>query len=171
MANILTTMRKSAPLPAMEPPTQPTRPAPPAAVDRSRETSPVAPQKTSSESSMGQPQTATRTLVVGREIVLSGEISACDRLVVEGTVKANIKDCRDIAISEGGLFTGSASVESAEIRGRFEGELTVSGRLLIRTPGQVSAAGRYGEIEIERGGRLSGHVDATDAPKPRTGLS
>ena len=114
-----------------------------------------------------QPQTATRTLVVGREIVLSGEISACDRLVVEGTVKANIKDCRDIAISEGGLFTGSASVESAEIRGRFEGELTVSGRLLIRTPGQVSAAVRYGEIEIERGGRLSGHVDATDAPKSR----
>lgn len=119
---------------------------------------------------MGQPQTATRTLVVGREIVLSGEISACDRLVVEGTVKANIKDCRDIAISEGGLFTGSASVESAEIRGRFEGELTVSGRLLIRAPGQVSAAVRYGEIEIERGGRLSGHVDASDAPKARTGL-
>ncbi len=110
-----------------------------------------------------QPQTATRTLVVGREIVLSGEISACDRLVVEGTVKANIKDCRDIAISEGGLFTGSASVESAEIRGRFEGELTVNGRLLIRSPGQVSAAVRYGEIEIERGGRLSGHVDVTDA--------
>lgn len=114
-----------------------------------------------------QPQTATRTLVVGREIVLSGEISACDRLVVEGTVKANIKDCRDIAISEGGLFTGSAAVESAEIRGRFEGELTVSGRLLIRAPGQVSAAVRYGEIEIERGGRLSGHVDATDSSKPK----
>jgi len=171
MANILTTMRKGAPLPPLDPPTQPTRPTPPLA-DRSRETQPIAAPKPNSESLMGQqPQTATRTLVVGREIVLSGEISACDRLVVEGTVKANIKDCRDIAISEGGLFTGSASVESAEIRGRFEGELTVSGRLLIRTPGQVSAAVRYGEIEIERGGRLSGHVDVTDAPKPRTGLS
>jgi cytoskeletal protein CcmA (bactofilin family) len=43
--------------------------------------------------------------------------------------------------------------------------------LLIRAPGQVSAAVRYGEIEIERGGRLSGHVDTTDTPKPRTGLS
>jgi cytoskeletal protein CcmA (bactofilin family) len=139
--------------------------------DRSREAPIASAQRANGESSMTQPQTATRTLVVGREIVLSGEISACDRLVVEGTVKANIKDCRDIAISEGGLFTGSASVESAEIRGRFEGELTVSGRLLIRAPGQVSAAVRYGEIEIERGGRLSGHVDATDAPKSRVGLS
>lgn len=169
MANILTTMRKSAPLPPLDPPTQPTRPMPPQA-DRSRETPPVAAQKPTSESATAQPQTATRTLVVGREIVLSGEISACDRLVVEGTVKANIKDCRDIAISEGGLFTGSASVESAEIRGRFEGELTVNGRLLIRSPGQVSAAVRYGEIEIERGGRLSGHVDTTATPKARTGM-
>jgi cytoskeletal protein CcmA (bactofilin family) len=167
MANILTTMRKSAPLPPLDPPSQPARPMPPQA-DRSRDTPlPAAPQKANSEAASGQPQTATRTLVVGREIVLSGEISACDRLVVEGTVKANIKDCRDIAISEGGLFTGSASVESAEIRGRFEGELTVSGRLLIRAPGQVSAAVRYGEIEIERGGRLSGHVDATDGTKPK----
>jgi len=170
MANILTTMRKGAPLPPLDPPTQPTRPMSPLA-DRPRETPPAVAQKPNSESLTAQQQTATRTLVVGREIVLSGEISACDRLVVEGTVKANIKDCRDIAISEGGLFTGSASVESAEIRGRFEGELTVNGRLLIRAPGQVSAAVRYGEIEIERGGRLSGHVDATDAPKPRTGLS
>jgi cytoskeletal protein CcmA (bactofilin family) len=168
MANILTTMRKSGPLP--EPPTQPTRPAMPSPVmaDRARETPPVVAPKHSGESSMAQPQAATRTLVVGREIVLSGEISACDRLVVEGTVKANIKDCRDIAISEGGLFTGSAAVESAEIRGRFEGELTVSGRLLIRAPGQVSASVRYGEIEIERGGRLSGHVDVTESSKPRT---
>jgi len=148
----------------MEPPTQPTRPTPPVAAARA---SPVVAPKPTGEATTAQPQTATRTLVVGREIVLSGEISACDRLVVEGTVKANIKDCRDIAISEGGLFTGSASVESAEIRGRFEGELTVSGRLLIRTPGQVSAAVRYGEIEIERGGRLSGHLDATEAPKSR----
>ena len=170
MANILTTMRKGAPLPPLDPPTPPTRPTPPQA-DRSREAAPVAPPKGNGEASSAQPQTATRTLVVGREIVLSGEISACDRLVVEGTVKANIKDCRDIAISEGGLFTGSAAVESAEIRGRFEGELTVSGRLLIRAPGQVSAAVRYGEIEIERGGRLSGHVDTTDAAKPRAGLA
>lgn len=169
MANILTTMRKAGPLP--EPPTQPNRPTapPPIVADRARETaSGAVAQKGNSESPLTQPQTATRTLVVGREIVLSGEISACDRLVVEGTVKANIKDCRDIAISEGGLFTGSASVESAEIRGRFEGELTVSGRLLIRAPGQVSAAVRYGEIEIERGGRLSGHVDATDGAKPKS---
>jgi cytoskeletal protein CcmA (bactofilin family) len=109
-------------------------------------------------------QTASRTLVVGREIVLSGEISACDRLVVEGTVKANIRDCREIAIAAGGLFTGSASVEMAEISGQFEGELNVSGRLMIRATGKVSATVRYREIEIERGGEIAGSFSATDTP-------
>lgn len=105
-------------------------------------------------------ETATRKLVVGRGIVFSGEITSCDCLVVEGTVKANIAGCHDINIAEGGLFTGSASVESAEIRGRFEGALNVSGRLLVHANGKVAAEVRYHQIEIERGGEISGHVQA-----------
>jgi hypothetical protein len=63
---------------------------------------------------------------IGPQIVLLGEVTSCNRLVVEGTIKANIKECRDIAIAEGGLFSGSAAVQSAEISGRFEGEFKVS---------------------------------------------
>ena len=100
------------------------------------------------------------TLVIGRQIVLSGEVTSCTRLVVEGTIKANIKECRDIAIAEGGLFSGSAAVQSADISGRFEGELKVSGRLLIRAPGLVSGTVQYSELEIERGGRIAGNVSA-----------
>jgi cytoskeletal protein CcmA (bactofilin family) len=108
-------------------------------------------------------QTATRKLVVGRGIVFSGEITSCDCLVVEGTVKANIAGCHDIDIAEGGLFTGSASVESAEIRGRFEGTLNVSGRLMVRATGRIAAEVRYHQIEIERGGEISGHIQAQAA--------
>ena len=37
-------------------------------------------------------------------------------------------------------------------------ELTVRKRLLIRSTGQVKGTVRYGELEIERGGKLSGSV-------------
>jgi len=111
-------------------------------------------------------QTATRKLVVGRGIVFSGVITSCDCLVVEGTVKANISGCHDIHIAEGGLFTGAASVETAEIRGRFEGALTVNERLLIHASGKVSAEVRYNQIEIERGGQISGDIQSRDAVKP-----
>jgi cytoskeletal protein CcmA (bactofilin family) len=108
-------------------------------------------------------QTAIRKLVVGRGIVFSGEIKSCDCLVVEGTVKANIAGCRDIYIAEGGLFTGSASVENAEIRGRLEGDLSTSGRLLIHASGKIAAEVNYSQIEIERGGEISGKVQAQGA--------
>jgi cytoskeletal protein CcmA (bactofilin family) len=103
---------------------------------------------------------AAGTLVIGRQIVLSGEVTSCTRLVVEGTIKANIKECREIAIAEGGLFSGAAAVQSADISGRFEGELKVSERLLIRAPGLVSGTVQYSELEIERGGRIAGNVSA-----------
>lgn len=102
----------------------------------------------------------TRKLIVGREISLSGEITSCDRLVVEGSVEANLANCRDIEISESGVFKGSASIEDAEIRGRFEGVLHVRRRLLIRASGRVTGTVRYGQVEIECGGQISGDVQA-----------
>ena len=100
-----------------------------------------------------------RRLIVGQGITLAGEITACDRLVVEGTVKVALNRTRVIEISETGRFTeGRAEVDEAEISDIYEGELSVRKRLLIRSTGRVSGTVRYGEIEIERGGRLSGAV-------------
>jgi cytoskeletal protein CcmA (bactofilin family) len=41
-------------------------------------------------------------------------------------------------IAETGYFKGTASIEQADVRGQFEGELVVSKRLLIRATGHVS---------------------------------
>ncbi|MGO8920407.1 MAG: bactofilin family protein [Stellaceae bacterium] len=103
------------------------------------------------------PTSTTRKLVVGREIVVSGDIASCESLVVEGTVQANV-ECRDLRVEASGLFSGSASVGNAEIFGRFEGALTVTGRLHVRASGKISAKVRYHEIEIERGGQISGDL-------------
>ncbi len=100
-----------------------------------------------------------KRLIVGQGISLSGEIEACDRLIVEGSVQVTLKDTRAIEITETGKFTeGKASVEEAEISGVYEGELTVRNRLLIRSTGKVTGNVRYGELEIERGGRISGSI-------------
>jgi cytoskeletal protein CcmA (bactofilin family) len=113
--------------------------------------------------SVGQPRRSeaeVRKLIVGREITLSGEITSCDKLIVEGSVEANLTNCRDVDIAESGLFKGSASIEDAEIHGRFEGNLVVRKRLLIKASGRVSGTIRYGQIEIECGGQISGDIQA-----------
>ena len=118
---------------------------------------------------VGQPRRSdaeVRKLIVGREITLSGEITSCDKLIVEGSVEANLTNCRDVDIAESGLFKGSASIEDAEIHGRFEGNLVVRKRLLIKGSGRVSGTIRYGQIEIECGGQISGDIQAQPASEP-----
>src|SRR5579862_6411097 len=79
-----------------------------------------------------------KKLIVGPEISLNGHISSCDRLVVEGTVEAELTDCNIIEIAETGVFNGTAEIEGAEISGHYEGSLTVRGHLLIRGSGSVT---------------------------------
>lgn len=108
-------------------------------------------------------ETGLRQLTVGREISLSGEIASCDTLIVEGSVEANLQNCRDVDIAETGLFKGSAEIDNADVRGIFEGSLLVRKRLLIRSGGQVSGTIRYGQIEIELGGQIAGDVQSISA--------
>lgn len=109
-------------------------------------------------------------LIVGPDIKLKGvEITDCDTLVVEGRVEAAM-DSRVIKIAEHGVFSGKVGIDVAEIRGRFEGELTARKHLIIHATGRVSGTIRYGKITIEEGGELSGDV-ATIAGAPGVQLS
>ncbi len=97
-------------------------------------------------------------LIVGPNIKLKGvEITDCDTLVVEGRVEATM-DSRVIQVAQNGSFTGTVGIDIAEIRGRFEGELTARQRLVIYATGSVSGKIRYGKIVVEEGGKLSGDV-------------
>ena len=105
-----------------------------------------------------QMKTDEKKLTVGPEIVLSGQITSCDRLVVEGKVEASLTDSRAIEIADTGFFKGTAEIDSAVIGGRFEGTLTVRERLTIKSTGRIQGKIRYGQIEIEPGGEISGEV-------------
>ena len=111
-------------------------------------------------------------LIVGPDIKLKGvEITDCDTLVVEGRVEAAM-DSRVIQIAEQGVFQGTAGIDVAEIRGRFEGELTARKQLVIHAGGKVTGKIRYGRLAIEEGGELSGDIgtlaagDARKDPRP-----
>ncbi len=99
-----------------------------------------------------------KKLIVGREIFLNGEINSCDRLVVEGRVEANMKDCREIEIAETGTFKGQAEIDRADVSGVFEGDLTAREHLVVRSTGRITGKVRFGELEIERGGQIVGDV-------------
>jgi cytoskeletal protein CcmA (bactofilin family) len=101
-----------------------------------------------------------RRLVVGVGIELKGEIKGCKRLEVDGDLEAAVAASEHLVVGTEGAFRGTCEVETAEIAGNFDGTLSVRGRLLVRGTGTVKGDIRFGELEIERGGQLSGNVDA-----------
>jgi cytoskeletal protein CcmA (bactofilin family) len=101
----------------------------------------------------------TKKLIVGGGITLNGEIRTCDTLVVEGRVEAVLQECKNIEIMGPGEFKGAAEVDVADISGRFDGDLTARQRLIVRAGGRVLGKIRYGQLEIERGGVLSGEIE------------
>ena len=131
--------------PAAAPPSAP-RPAP----------QPATPEPTGARAE----EAAGSKLIVGPNIRLKGvEIDACDTLVVEGRVEATMVS-RTIQIAEAGAFSGNVDVETAEIRGTFEGEMTARKKLVIHASGKVSGKIRYGKLLVQEGGELSGDVGA-----------
>ncbi|MFA5591776.1 MAG: polymer-forming cytoskeletal protein [Micavibrio sp.] len=120
--------------------------------------------------SFGQPSAAMandpaagRKLYIGQGITLSGEIEACDHLVVEGTVEAALKGASVLEIAEAGAYFGTVDIDEATIAGRFEGDLTVRGRLTVKTTGSITGSITYKELAIEAGATLDGKLSPLDA--------
>jgi cytoskeletal protein CcmA (bactofilin family) len=147
--------RRPDPMPArgLMPPAAPQSVAQPAAVTD-------APKAADKEKSSDDRKEAK--LIVGPDIKMKGvEVNDCDTLVVEGRIEATL-DARALQIAEKGVFSGTVAVDSAEIHGRLEGELTVRKQLVVHATGRVSGKIRYARIKVEEGAELAGEISVLE---------
>tara|TARA_R110002110_G_scaffold141510_2_gene329383 strand:+ start:2716 stop:3348 length:633 start_codon:yes stop_codon:yes gene_type:complete len=119
----------------------------------------------SSSGSMSSGNITPANLHVGRGLKLEGKIQSCDTLVIEGDVQATIES-GTLTISETGEVRGEATVDQAEINGKFDGTLIVRKCLTVNATGRITGTIRYGELKVEQGGKISGEVEATETSAP-----
>lgn len=100
-----------------------------------------------------------RSLIVGKAIRMKGEISGCERLVIEGNVDATLSEVKSIEVTASGQFKGTAEVESAVIAGVYEGSLKVSGHLEVASTGAIKGSVSYKTIMVANGGKLEGTIE------------
>jgi cytoskeletal protein CcmA (bactofilin family) len=156
------------PPPNQPPPTVslPPRPtAPPGAPSHMSQPSPPGPPPgvLPGQHQRQQPQ-EKRTLVIGKGISLQGVIQDAERLVVEGTVEAQLLHASELAVAPGGVFKGEVEVEDAEIAGTIDGAVTARAALVIRSTGKVIGTARCRRLQVEDGGQISGRIEMiTDA--------
>ena len=151
--------------------TPPLKPASPSAPAAARPTAP----RPLSQSSPGPTPTPSPTptptrapapaapaadgkLILGKGVSLAGHVTDAASVMVEGNFSQATIEAGELVIGQAGRITGQAVVTSAEVRGHFEGELTVQDDLIVHETGNVSGTIRYGEFQAARGARLEGDI-------------
>jgi cytoskeletal protein CcmA (bactofilin family) len=100
-----------------------------------------------------------KRLVVGKQVRIKGEISGCERLVVDGHVDATVSGVKTLDVTANGTFKGSSEVDSASVAGTYDGDLKVNGHLEIAASGVVTGKVSYKTIAVANGGRLQGAIE------------
>ena len=78
---------------------------------------------------------------------------------LQGTVESQMIHAAELFVAGSGMFKGEIEVEDAEIAGAFDGTITASGSLIIRTTGKISGTARCRKLSAEEGGQVSGKME------------
>jgi cytoskeletal protein CcmA (bactofilin family) len=89
--------------------------------------------------------------VIGSTIVIDGEISGNEALVIQGRVKGRIALQESLYVDETGVVEANIETESVEISGAVTGNIAASERVELKTNGKM-----VGDI---RSPRATSHLD------------
>lgn len=102
---------------------------------------------------------------IGEGATLSGAVQAQDTVIVDGAVDGEIS-CNQLIVGPTGVVNGTISVSEADVYGKMGSDITVKQLLTVRASGRIEGKWVYGEIEVEKGGLLSGTAESTEQRSP-----
>ena len=104
----------------------------------------------------------------GDGVTFKGSISVPQKLVIHGTVQGDIES-RELFVGPTGVIKGNVRVDEADVQGKIFESIEAKICLRVGKTGQIEGKAVYGEIEIEKGGVLSGQISSIDrTTKPQT---
>lgn len=97
--------------------------------------------------------------VIGKGIVIDGEISGDEPVVVEGTVKGRISLDSTVVVANGGIVEADVHSDHVEISGQVTGNVTARERAEIKNDGRMVGDIKAPRILIADGAGFKGHID------------
>ncbi|MCA9706472.1 MAG: polymer-forming cytoskeletal protein [Myxococcales bacterium] len=97
--------------------------------------------------------------VIGSTIVIDGEITGDEDLVVQGTVKGRISLRENIVVEESGVLEANVETATITIHGRVTGDIQASERTELKSNCRVVGDIRAPRILIADGASFKGNVD------------
>lgn len=97
--------------------------------------------------------------VIGKGIVIDGEISGEAPVTIEGTVKGRIALDSTVIVAESGIVEADVESDDIEVNGQVTGNITARERAEIKTEGRMIGDIKAPRILIADGAGFKGHID------------
>ena len=97
--------------------------------------------------------------VIGSSIVIDGEITGDEDLVVQGTVKGKIQLKESLYVEESGVLEADVETQNIEVAGQITGNITASDKVELKTQCRVVGDIKAPRILIADGASFKGNVD------------
>lgn len=101
-------------------------------------------------------------LIIGEGVTVTGTFVIPNKAVINGSLNGELT-ADEIMVGKAGKLTGKITARNADIHGETHDTLTIANHLILRSTGKIHGRATYGELEIERGGLVSGTVLPEDA--------
>jgi len=97
--------------------------------------------------------------IIGSSIVIDGEISGDEDLVIQGTVKGRISLKESLYVESSGVVEADIDTQNVEIAGRVTGNIVASDKVELKAACRVIGDIKAPRILIADGAAFRGNVD------------
>jgi cytoskeletal protein CcmA (bactofilin family) len=97
--------------------------------------------------------------IIGSTIIVDGEISGDEDLVIQGTVKGKISLKESCIVEASGVVEADIETQNVEIAGQVTGNITASDKVELKTDCRVVGDIKAPRILIADGAAFKGNVD------------
>ncbi len=97
--------------------------------------------------------------IIGKGIVIDGEIMGSEPVIVEGMVKGRIALDSTIVVAQGGIVEADLDSDDVEISGQVTGNVTARGLAELKGDSRMVGDIRAPRILISDGAGFKGHID------------
>lgn len=96
--------------------------------------------------------------VIGASIKVKGNFQGQGNIVIEGSVEGSVKTAANLFVGDQAVVVANIEAKDAVINGEVRGNIKTKNYLAIGRSAKVTGDLHYGEISIDKGASINGHL-------------
>jgi len=104
--------------------------------------------------------TASDPAVIGSTIVIKGDVSGSEDILVHGRVEGTVRlESHNVKVGESGNIAADVTAREIDVEGTVEGDLVGHEKIVVRASGQVAGNIKAPKVVLEEGSQFRGSVE------------